>query len=164
MLTDHELLASSVVANSTMNRGRGLSGVNSYERELRFDILKFLQERVSLNGRAVCDDACCGEGRALLAAARFLQSVEWGGAVSLLGIDLVDAFTAVETHGLTLVRGDVVKHRWDIPVDLVTIVHGLHYLGDKLRFIENAYSMLADGVCRWANWTHPISGSNPATH
>jgi len=38
MLDADELLASPLVANATMNRGRGLSGVNSYERDLRFRI------------------------------------------------------------------------------------------------------------------------------
>jgi hypothetical protein len=33
LLRADELLSSPVVANATMNRGRGLSSVNSYERE-----------------------------------------------------------------------------------------------------------------------------------
>jgi SAM-dependent methyltransferase len=143
MLTDRELLASSVVANSTMNRGRGLEGVNSYERELRFDILNFLEERVKLRGRAVWYDACCGEGRALNSAAERLIDGGWGSKVRLLGLDLIGS--SVDVPGVEIAQGDVVTHRWDEPIDLVTCVHGLHYLGDKLGFIENAYSMLADG-------------------
>ena len=53
MLTQAELLASATVANSTMNRGRGLSGVNSYGRELRCDIAAFLEARAREYGQAV---------------------------------------------------------------------------------------------------------------
>jgi hypothetical protein len=36
-----ELEQSSVVANAAMNRDRGIAGVNSYERDLGFDLLSF---------------------------------------------------------------------------------------------------------------------------
>lgn len=42
LLDDTRLSASSVVANSAMNRERGLTGVNSYARELGFDPLATL--------------------------------------------------------------------------------------------------------------------------
>ncbi|MFE5586755.1 hypothetical protein [Kitasatospora sp. NPDC056531] len=37
LISDSELAAGSVVANSTMTRERGLGGVNSHTRELGFD-------------------------------------------------------------------------------------------------------------------------------
>ncbi|MGO8671264.1 MAG: hypothetical protein ACLQVD_07880 [Capsulimonadaceae bacterium] len=46
MLPNHEILASPIVANSLMNRGRGLAGVNSLARELGFDPLEYLLTRV----------------------------------------------------------------------------------------------------------------------
>ncbi|MFE9785031.1 SAM-dependent methyltransferase [Nocardia salmonicida] len=61
---------SSVVANNTMNRGRGLSGVNSYTRELGFDPYEVLAEclRADPTARVTWVDVCCGSGRALLEA------------------------------------------------------------------------------------------------
>jgi len=143
MLNSSEILTSSVVANSTMNRGRGLAGVNSYERELRFDILKFLEERVRLRGRAVWYDACCGEGHALIAASQSIANLPWGANVRLVGVDLIDSFSSYNSNSVKLQQGDVVTYQVDEGVDLVTCVHGLHYLGDKLGFLKNCYSMLA---------------------
>ena len=68
MLSADDLLSSPIVANAIMNRGRGFSGVNSYERELRFDISRFLEQRVQEHGTVLWLDVCCGEGRALIEA------------------------------------------------------------------------------------------------
>ncbi|WP_228536367.1 hypothetical protein [Nocardia sp. XZ_19_231] len=46
LLDNLTLEQSSVVANNAMNRGRGLSGVNSYTRELGFDPYEVLAERL----------------------------------------------------------------------------------------------------------------------
>lgn len=142
LLSDSELLASETVANSCMNRDRGLSGVNSYARELGFDITDFLRERVAQNGGAVWYDACCGTGRAL---AQFVRSGEpWTGAVQVFGVDLVGDFVP-DLAGLRLTAADVVSFRPVSPADLITCVHGIHYLGDKLRFLETVYESLAPG-------------------
>ena len=117
MLRPDELLSSPVVANATMNRGRGLSGVNSYERDLRFSITEFLMERVREHGEAVWYDACCGEGRALAEAA----------------------------PNVHLQAADVAAWALERPADLITCVHGLHYLGYKLGFLQNAYTLLTPG-------------------
>ena len=45
LLAGADLERSSVVANSQVNRERGLSGRNSYERELGFDPLDWLLDR-----------------------------------------------------------------------------------------------------------------------
>ncbi|WBP85374.1 hypothetical protein [Kitasatospora cathayae] len=82
LVSDSELTASPVVANSAMNRGRGLSGVNGYARELGFAPAAWLRER---GGSAPgWLDLCSGEGRALAEAARVLPV----GAEST-GVDLV---------------------------------------------------------------------------
>ncbi|MFI8459758.1 hypothetical protein [Kitasatospora sp. NPDC085464] len=83
LIRDDELVATSVVANSTMNRERGLSGVNSYARSLGFDPLAWLRERdAAVPGWL---DLCSGEGRALAEAARQLPR----GGAELTGVDLV---------------------------------------------------------------------------
>ncbi len=147
LLRADELLASPVVANVTMNRERGLSGVNSYERDLHFSILPFLAARVQERGRAVWYDACCGQGRALMEAGAELAKTEWGGAVQIVGADLVEMFTPERTLGVSLIAADVAVFRPEQPADLITCVHGLHYLGDTLGFLESAYDMLApDGL------------------
>ncbi|MFD6552599.1 hypothetical protein [Streptomyces sp. NPDC058398] len=66
LIEDHELTDHSVVANSTMNRERGLTGVNSYPRELGFDPAEFLEGRGSVPSWL---DLCSGEGIALRTAA-----------------------------------------------------------------------------------------------
>jgi len=53
MLRSDELLCSPVIANATMNRGRGLSAVNSYERDLRFSLTEFLAQRVRERGESL---------------------------------------------------------------------------------------------------------------
>jgi len=145
MLRPDELLASPVVADATMNRGRGLSGVNSYERDLRVSLTDFLAARVREHGHALWYDACCGQGRALMEAAIQFQATDWGRAVQIVGVDLVDMFMPDQAPGVTLIAADVAAYRLDRPADLLTCVHGLHYLGDKLGFLEAAYAMLAPG-------------------
>ena len=145
MLRPDELLSSPIVANATMNRGRGFSGVNSYERDLRVSLTDFLAARVRERGHALWYDACCGQGRALMDAAIQFQATDWGRAVQIVGADLVDMFTPNRAPGVTLIAADVAAFRPDRPADLITCVHGLHYLGDKLGFLESAYATLAPG-------------------
>ena len=144
MLSADELLASPIVANSAMNRGRGLTGVNSYERDLRFSITEFLAERVRERGTAVWYDACCGQGRALVEAGRQFDAAGWGRQVQIVGVDLVPMFTPEEAP-VTLVAADVAAFTLEQPADLITCVHGLHYLGDKLGFLQTAHALLAPG-------------------
>jgi trans-aconitate methyltransferase len=145
MLRPDELLASPVVANATMNRERGLSGVNSYERDLRFSITEFLAERVRERGGAVWYDACCGQGRALVEAGRQFADAGWGRQVRIVGVDLVPMFTPETAPNVSLQAADVATFSLEQPADLVTCVHGLHYLGDKLGFLQNTCALLAPG-------------------
>ena len=145
MLRPDELLSSPVVANAAMNRGRGLSGVNSYERDLRFSLTDFLAGRVQERGAALWYDACCGEGRALAEAGNQFTASEWGRQVQIVGVDLVEMFTPEQTPNVSLIAADVAAFTSEEPADLITCVHGLHYLGDKLGFLQHAYAMLAPG-------------------
>ena len=144
MLSAEELQTSEIVANATMNRGRGLTGVNSYGKELGFDIAAFLQARVEERGAAVWYDACCGEGRALGEAARQFEATLWGKSVRIVGVDLGGMFADAGPN-VEFVAADVGAFRLDEAADLITCVHGLHYLGDKLGFLENAYARLRPG-------------------
>jgi len=147
MLRADELLSSPVVANATMNRGRGLCGVNFYERNLRFSITDFLAERVQERGHAVWYDACCGQGCALVEAGKQFAVAGWGRQVRIVGVDLVGMFTPEQAPRVTLIDADVAAFKPEQPADLITCVHGLHYLGDKLGFLQNASAMLApDGL------------------
>jgi SAM-dependent methyltransferase len=135
--TDDELEFSAVVANNAMNRERRLSGANSYAKALGFDPYIFLRERRITTGRAAWLDLCCGEGSALIeAAGRF--AVENGDAgVCVVGVDLVGRLGAVGAlpPGLELVTAALPAWRATGLFDLITCVHGMHYLGDKLGLL-----------------------------
>ena len=137
LLTDEALEASSVVANTAMNRERRLAGRDGYSRVLGFDIL-------SLPPGARWLDLCCGSGRALLDAAAARPDLD------LTGVDLVGYFAAAgpvrfETASITA---------WEPSgrFDLVTCVHGLHYVGDKLGALLRAASWLSEDGLFVANF------------
>ncbi|MGZ3143395.1 class I SAM-dependent methyltransferase [Lentzea chajnantorensis] len=125
LLADEALWRSAVVANCAMNRERGLAG---YRRELGLDL------RLPSGTRWV--DLCCGSGKALAEAAR--------ADVAITGVDLVDHHVP-ERPGLRFVVAPVDEWEPAAAVDLVTCVHGLHYVGDKLAVLTRAVSWLAPG-------------------
>jgi SAM-dependent methyltransferase len=149
-LLDRERLErSSVVANCAMNRGRRLQGPNGYAREIGLCPLAFLLERASQKTRVAWLDLCCGEGRALLDAARTVEALGLEDRVRLVGVDLVDHFAGATARSAFLER--VVASVHDLQpsccFDLVTCVHGLHYVGDKLGALARAASWLEpDGL------------------
>ncbi len=137
------LLASDVVANNRMNRERGLRGVNSYARELRFDPLEFLAAR---RAAARWLDVGCGSAFALAQAADETEARGLAERLSIVGVDLVDAFHAgARGRGprLAHVAGDVRSVPLAGTFDLVTCVHSLHYVADKLGLIEHLYGLLS---------------------
>lgn len=141
LLTEKELIWSPVVANNRMNRKRVASGVNSYEKELYFRPGTYLQECLSENGQVKWLDLCCGEGNALIQYAKGLE-VQTG--VTLKGIDLVDQFEMIPAH-VTCLQFEVrslVNWVPDEQYDLITCVHGIHYIGDKLQVITAALRAL----------------------
>ncbi|MFI6102461.1 class I SAM-dependent methyltransferase [Lentzea sp. NPDC051213] len=132
LLDDESLWSSSVVANCAMNRERGLA---SYRRELGIDL--------PLTAGTRWVDLCCGSGKALAEAARE--------DATIIGVDLVDHHVPARP-GLSFVVAPVDRWEPDAPVDLVTCVHGLHYVGDKLGLLVRAASWLAPGGRLVANF------------
>lgn len=143
LLDDETLRTSSVVANCAMNRQRQLTGVNSYTKILGFDPLRTLLATVDTGTGRSWLDLCCGTGRALLQASERLHQSTATARVTLIGVDLVDAF---EPHpprpGLSFVAAPVESWVPEQRFGLVTCVHGLHYLGDKLAVLARAVQWL----------------------
>jgi SAM-dependent methyltransferase len=156
LLDDSALTASSVVANNVMNRERQLRGVNSYTRELGFDPLDLVLARLgdavdvdqAIRRSVGWLDLCCGSGRALIQAAQALQREGHGDRAAIVGVDLIDGFAnPASAPGLELVSASVTDWQPDRTFDLITCVHGLHYVGDKLAVLTRAASWLtATGV------------------
>jgi SAM-dependent methyltransferase len=146
---------SSVVANSTMNRERGIRGRNSYALDLGLDVIGFLIECCRRSAPCVESppvawlDLCCGTGRALVEAGRALSDRGLEAQVLIQGVDLVPMFDP-SPHRPGCVRLEAASlSAWnpERAYDLVTCVHGLHYIGDKLDLIGRAVSWLApDGL------------------
>jgi SAM-dependent methyltransferase len=151
LLADEALERSSVVANCAMNRERGLAGSNGYGRELGLDVLAELRRRLAEKAGPVrWLDLCCGSGRALTEAADSLDAIGLAERVEIVGVDLVGHFAAAPANPqVRLVTGSVTT--W-LPADgqlfdLITCVHGLHYVGDKLDVLSRAASWLtSDGI------------------
>ncbi len=152
LLSCAELEQSTVVANNRMNRERVLWGVNSYQKELvnarsaqAIDILAFLTARARGCNTVRWVDLCCGSGNALIQAAEVLQENEISGKLRLEGVDLVGMFSAVPNTVadiLHLQAGSVFKWLPNGPYDLITCIYGIHYLGDKLGFLQKAMGWL----------------------
>ena len=140
LLDDAALERSSVVANNAMNRERHLDGVNSYTRELGFHPL-------DVAGSSWLD-LCCGSGNALLEAAAELRRRGDTRSISIVGVDLVDAFspgTGTSTDPVELHQSSIVDWAPARRYTLITCLHGLHYVGDKLGVLSRASSWLAPG-------------------
>jgi len=126
-----------VVANRAMNRERRLAGRDGYSRVLGFDIL-------GLPSGARWLDLCCGSGRALL------DAVEARPDLDITGVDLVGYFAAAGP--VRFVTASISAWEPAGRFDLVTCVHGLHYVGDKLGALLRAASWLTDGGVFVANF------------
>lgn len=137
MLRDEELERSSVVANRAMNRERGLTGANSYHQDLGVDVVVLIEDGLARSGAFRWLDLCCGSGRALIEASRLFDD-----RVRLVGVDLVDFFAPAPSDLPELLTGSVTSWRPEGTFDLITCVHGLHYVGDKLGVITRAVSWL----------------------
>lgn len=153
LLDDAALEASAVVANCTMNRERQLDGVNSYARELGFNPLDVITARLAgASGRPAAAtagwlDLCCGNGRALIQAGDRLRRAGLAGRSVLAGVDLAGVFdpVPVAARDVDLRCGSVTSWTPDRAFDLITCVHGLHYVGDKLAVLTRAAGWLTDG-------------------
>jgi len=146
-------LTSGIVANNRMNRTRGCSGNNSYQKNLSFDLIGFLQQRLIKNESVEWLDICCGEGRALIETATFFAERDVAENPSrvlrITGIDLAGTFREYlpEFIHLQLLEIPIENFETSREFDLITCVHCLHYLGDKLSVIRRAASWLKkDGI------------------
>src|SRR5688572_32852851 len=149
LLSENELIWSWVVANSKMNRERNASGVNSYEKELKFKPETFLEDHIQKSGSVKWLDMCCGEGKALIQAAEFLSTKNLQDKAILKGVDLVNSFQPIPPS-ITCINFEVksiVDWSAEDQYDLVTCVHGLHYIGDKLKVLRMVLERLtAEGL------------------
>jgi SAM-dependent methyltransferase len=149
LVADAVLEASAVVANRTMNRDRCLAGANSYQKELGVDlggvIAGLLAARTDAAGPVAWLDVCCGRGQALVDAAHRFEAAARSGHLEIIGLDLVDHFdpAARATPGLCLVVGSMSTWHPERTFDLITCVHGLHYLGDKLHALSRMAGWLS---------------------
>ncbi|MGN9893547.1 hypothetical protein [Micromonospora sp. L31] len=162
LLDTAALERSAVVANNAMNRERQLAGVNSYARELGFNPVEVLTDRLA--GAAASAgwlDLCCGTGRALIQATGQLRRVALTERTTLVGVDLVDAFDPAPTPpaNLRLVCASVATWAPDRPFDLITCLHGLHYVGTSSPCWPAPPTGLRPRAGSWPTWTCPASGS-----
>ncbi len=138
---------SSVVANNAMNRERQLTGVNSYTRELGINPIEVLTAALATTDHPVAWlDLCCGSGRALIQGADELVRSGFADRAAVVGVDLINTFDVVREPAapLDLICASVttwVPHR---RFDLITCLHGLHYVGDKLGLVTRAAGWLTE--------------------
>lgn len=132
LIGDDRLAGSWVVANRDMNRDRGVSGRDGYTRVLGTDLLALLTESPNRTVRWL--DLCCGNGKALVETASLLPRVR------ITGVDLVPG--GVSAPGVRIVAASVTEWRPDHRFDLITCVHGLHYVGDKLGLLARTAAWL----------------------
>lgn len=142
----HALEKSAVVANCHMNRERTLAGSNSYSKDLGLNPVALLEAKSHGRHRVGWLDLCCGSGKALVEAAEAVRGHGWETRLTILGVDLVNAFSRPDPTLKCLRFVQASLHAWkpDQNFDLITCVHGLHYLGDKLSLIQRAVSWLTD--------------------
>lgn len=153
LLTENELIWSPIVANNRMNRKRNASGINSYEKELNFKPEVYLDLRLEQKGHVKWLDLCCGEGNALIQYAHKAAGKAYQEHVTLLGIDLTDQFQPISpiVNCLRFEVGSLVNWSNNDQYDLITCIHGLHYIGDKLKVLFSSLKAIADQGLFMAN-------------
>lgn len=154
LLSRNELERSPIVANNRMNRERGLSGVNSYQKDLGLDVLEYLLNRVDTVLDVRWMDLCCGRGKALIEAAGQIRNSSLSERIQLEGLDLVgmfDPYPMGYATYLSLKEGSIQDWQPEVSYDLITCVHGLHYVGDKIGSICHALQQLTPNGQFWAH-------------
>jgi SAM-dependent methyltransferase len=144
LLDDDALERSGVVANCQMNRERTITGSNGYAKELRLNPVDFLLGRSGARVRWL--DLCCGEGKALVEAAKIIHRQGMDHKFEILGVDIVAPPSPSEREAacLQLIQASLTQWQPEGRFDLITCVHGLHYIGDKLGVVLRAASWLTD--------------------
>ncbi len=153
LLPEDKLEWSPTVANSRMNRERKASGINSYDQEFSFKPEDYIQKKIGENHFAFWLDLCCGEGNAIMQTAEYCLNNSLQDRVMLHGIDLIDSFPKLDDlyNFVHFEMMSVLTYNSDKRYDLITCVHGLHYIGDKLRAIAIAINLLGEGGLFIAN-------------
>jgi trans-aconitate methyltransferase len=153
LLGDDELERSAVVANCRMNRERNLLGSNGYDRELGLNPLDFLKQRIATGRLVAWLDLCCGTGRALIQATRQIRAEGPVTSIEIVGVDLAGLFAPTDSSLSCLCLEEASLSTWrpDRSFDLITCVHGLHYVGDKIGLIARAASWLVEDGMFLAN-------------
>jgi SAM-dependent methyltransferase len=142
LLNRDQLDRSSVVANCQMNRERPLAGRGSYASELGFDPLDELT-KLAASGTAVAWlDLCCGSGAALVEAATAVHAANLQDRIRIVGVDLIPRPAIAELRCLQFVEASLSTWTTSARFDVITCVHGLHYVGDKLDLIARAAAWL----------------------
>lgn len=144
LMGDDELAGSWVPANCGMNRGRGLSGRDGYNRLLGMDVVDTLSRLLTAGPQRTVRwlDLCCGEGRALLEGAALLRDRGLSERVTMVGVDLVDHVAGQPPPEVSFVTASATTWRPEHSFDLITCVHGMHYVGDKLGMLRDVASWL----------------------
>jgi len=153
LVTESELESSCIVANNRMNRERVAIGSNGYETDIRLNPIEFLIQKHQQNGQVAWLDLCCGRGKAIIETGQKFFELGLNVNTGFVGVDLVGMFDPVpdELDFVRLVEASL--HQWTTTqaFDLITCVHGLHYVGDKLGLINRAISMLRPNGSFFAN-------------
>lgn len=146
LLSEDELENSSIVVNSLMNRERRIIGRNSYSKELGLNILEYIDDKVKEQEVLNWLDIGCGSGRALIEAAKYFHDSDRQNKIDILGIDLVNMFNPkpADLTNLSLMALNIIEYKPNKKFDLITCIHGLHYIGDKLKLIENIVNWIAE--------------------
>lgn len=137
---DTELQWSPIVANNSMNRKRKAIGVNSYEKDIKLNPITYISKKIQHPSQEqfVWFDLCCGEGNALIQTAKYFHGSNQSSRLNFTGIDLVNFFNDIDpsiSNMLTFRELNVSKWTPERACDLITIAHGLHYIGDKIGLI-----------------------------
>jgi hypothetical protein len=153
LLSDDELERSAIVANYRMNRERNLTGTNGYTKEISINPVEFIQQAVTPDRKVAWLDLCCGSGKALMQAAKVIRDDGMAEKIEIVGVDLVGIFHALDHDYSCLYLVEASLSSWTPSrlFDLITCVHGLHYIGDKLGLISRAIMWLTDDGMLVAN-------------
>ncbi|MCR6640438.1 MAG: class I SAM-dependent methyltransferase [Sporocytophaga sp.] len=146
LLNNQNLESSPIVANNRMNRERNAVGINSYEKDIYLSPVEFINKSFKTKSTFDWLDICCGRGKALIQTAQYASKHFPSKQISFTGIDLIDMFDPIpeECNSITLYAQSFFNFESEQKYDLITCVHGLHYMGDKLEAIRKASSMLND--------------------
>ncbi|WP_028313525.1 class I SAM-dependent methyltransferase [Desulfatibacillum aliphaticivorans] len=148
-LTLEELHQSPIVANCCMNRERQAIGDNSYQKELPLNPDQFLREGIESQETGRWLDLCCGQGLAMLQLMAKYKKARIDGRFQFMGVDLTGAFAPIPEafDNLRFVESALEDFRTSLRFDLITCVHGMHYIGDKIGVIIKYIQCLTpDGI------------------